>query len=87
MGASTGFDLVVLSDWMVAQLIDLGWAEGISPDGVPNAANLLPELQATPLADVGSHSLPWQAGGGGAGRTGAEPGGAGRQGRSRAISQ
>jgi hypothetical protein len=29
MGASTGFDLVVLSDWMVAQLIGLGWAEEI----------------------------------------------------------
>ncbi len=62
MGASTGYDLVVLSDWMVAQLIGLGWAEEISPDGVPHAANLLPELQAAPLADVGSHSLPWQAG-------------------------
>ena len=62
MGAGTGYDLAVLSDWMVTQLIRLGWVEEIRPDAVPNAARLLPELRAAPLADVGSHSLPWQAG-------------------------
>jgi spermidine/putrescine transport system substrate-binding protein len=62
MGRSPGFDLVVLSDWMAGQLIGLGWAQKLSPDAVPNAANLLPALRASPLADVNSHSLPWQAG-------------------------
>ena len=62
MGQNPGFDIVVLSDWMVDQFIGLGWAHELDPRAVPHAANLLPCLRESPLAGVLGYSLPWQAG-------------------------
>ena len=62
MGRSTGYDVVVLSDWVVAQLIRLGWAEPLSPDLVPDAGRLLPRFRDWPVPDVRRYSLPWQGG-------------------------
>jgi spermidine/putrescine-binding protein len=62
LGEITGYDLVVLSGWMVAELVRLGWAETLSPRLVPNAARLLPEFRNWPIPDVHRYSLPWQAG-------------------------
>jgi spermidine/putrescine transport system substrate-binding protein len=61
MGENAGVDLMILTDWMVAELIDLGWAEPLSAAMLPNARRLLPEFRQTPLPDVLGHSLPWQA--------------------------
>src|ERR1019366_6542213 len=62
LGRSPGYDLVVVSDWMVAQLIDLGWIQPLSPAAVPNAARLVPEFRNSPLPDVRRYALPWQGG-------------------------
>lgn len=62
MGRNTGYDLVVLTDWLVAQLIDLGWAHELSPRLVPGAARLLTRFRAWPVPDVRRYSLPWQGG-------------------------
>lgn len=62
MGVSTGYDLIVVADWLAAQLTGLGWTEEISPAMVPNAVNLLPALRASPLGAAGARWLPWQAG-------------------------
>jgi spermidine/putrescine transport system substrate-binding protein len=62
MGRSTGYDLVVLTDWLVAHLIDLGLAHELSPRLVPGAARLLPRFRAWPVPDVRRYSLPWQGG-------------------------
>jgi spermidine/putrescine transport system substrate-binding protein len=62
MGESPGYDLVVLSDWMVAQFTGLGWARKYQPEAVPNAANLLPALRDPAMADLHGYSLPWQGG-------------------------
>jgi spermidine/putrescine transport system substrate-binding protein len=59
---SIGYDLIVLSDWTVAQVGGMGWARPFRPDVVPNAANLLPAIRESPLASVLDYSLPWQAG-------------------------
>lgn len=62
MGQSPGYDLVVLSDWMVGQFVGIGWARELPADAVPHAANLLPALREAPTADLLRYSLPWQAG-------------------------
>ncbi|GIJ26955.1 ABC transporter substrate-binding protein [Micromonospora qiuiae] len=60
---STGRDLMVLSDWMAARMIRLGWIQKLDPANLPNVeANLLPSLRDRPL-DVGNDfAVPWQAG-------------------------
>lgn len=62
MGQSPGYDLVVLSDWVIAQFIGLGWARKLSPSAVPHAAGLLPALREGPTADLLAYSLPWEGG-------------------------
>ena len=43
---STGRDIIVLTDWMAARMIRLGWIQKLDPAKVPNvAANLLPSLR------------------------------------------
>ncbi len=36
-GTDTGWDLVVLTDWMVARLVRLGWVETIAPATRPTS--------------------------------------------------
>jgi spermidine/putrescine transport system substrate-binding protein len=62
MGRPCGYDLIVLTDWLADQLLGLGWVSEIPAGAVPNSANLLPALLASPLASVFRHALPWQAG-------------------------
>ena len=62
MGWATRYDLVVLTDWVVSQLIQLGWTQRLSPAAVPNASRLLPQFRDWPVPDVRRHSLPWQCG-------------------------
>jgi spermidine/putrescine transport system substrate-binding protein len=62
MRRSPGYDLVVLSDWLVGQFIGLGWARKLDPQAVPNSVRLLPALRESPLAEVLGYSLPWQGG-------------------------
>jgi spermidine/putrescine transport system substrate-binding protein len=62
LGQFTGYDLVVLSDWVLAEFIQRGWAEPLSPEAVPNAARLLPHFRNWPVPDVRQYSLPWQCG-------------------------
>jgi len=55
-------DLVVLTGWMAARLIRLGWVEPLPLEQVPNARNLIPSLRH-PLWDPQQrHTLPWQSG-------------------------
>lgn len=61
MGEQTGFDLVVLTDWMAREFVQLGWAQPIRPEAIPNVRRrLLPALRQKPLFDVLEHSVPWQ---------------------------
>lgn len=59
----TGHDLVVVSDWMAARFVHLGWAQRMDRAKQPNvAAQLDPQLRA-PAFDQGRvHTVPWQSG-------------------------
>jgi spermidine/putrescine transport system substrate-binding protein len=63
-GQSVGRDIVVLTDasGLPARMIELGWAEKLDKDALPNAKNLQP-VQQHPAWDSGrEYSLPWQSG-------------------------
>ncbi len=56
-------DVIVLSDWMVAKLVRLGWVQRPDPANLPNVqANLLESLRGRSLESLNANSVPWQAG-------------------------
>jgi spermidine/putrescine transport system substrate-binding protein len=62
-GDETGWDLIALSDWVVALLVEQGWVEALDWSLLPTAdANMLPAFR-DPAYDPGNaHSVPWQGG-------------------------
>ena len=62
-GLSTGWDLVVLTDWMAAKIIAKGWAEKIDQANVPNCAtNLRQPLRGQTWDPTNDFHYPWQSG-------------------------
>ncbi|WP_310727424.1 spermidine/putrescine ABC transporter substrate-binding protein [Streptomyces sp. N2A] len=60
---STGRDLIVISDWMCARFVRLGWVQKMDRAAQPNVAKYLDPLLRTPHFDPGRlHSVPWQSG-------------------------
>lgn len=56
-------DIIVLTDWMAARLIRLGWVQKLDRERIPNvAANLLPSLRGRSWDENGEHAVPWQSG-------------------------
>ncbi len=60
-GQDTGRDLIVLTDWLAARVIRLGWVQKLDPSNLPHAfANLAGQFRA-PQWDPGhAYSYPWQ---------------------------
>ena len=61
-GRSTGRDIVVLTDWMAARMIELGYVEAIDSSNIPNKGNLLDSLKRPPFDPDRTYSMPWQSG-------------------------
>ncbi|HEX7949665.1 MAG TPA: spermidine/putrescine ABC transporter substrate-binding protein [Candidatus Limnocylindrales bacterium] len=62
-GSPTGWDLIVITDWLAAKVISKGWAEQIDPNNVPNAvANLQDSLKNQPWDANNDYHYPWQSG-------------------------
>ncbi|MEU1889267.1 spermidine/putrescine ABC transporter substrate-binding protein [Micromonospora sp. WMMD987] len=60
---STGRDIIVLTDWMAARMIRLGWIQKLDPAKLPNvAANLLPSLRGRSFDPEDRTAVPWQSG-------------------------
>lgn len=59
-GQDTGRDLIIVTDWLAARIIRLGWAQKLDPVNLPHAfANLSSQFR-TPDWDPGrAHSYPW----------------------------
>jgi spermidine/putrescine transport system substrate-binding protein len=56
-------DLMMLTDWMAARMIGLGWVQPLDRDKVPNLhKNLIPALQGRQWDDDRTYSAPWQSG-------------------------
>ncbi|HSL56516.1 MAG TPA: spermidine/putrescine ABC transporter substrate-binding protein [Acidimicrobiales bacterium] len=61
-GQDIGADLFVVTDWMAARLITLGWVAEIDAANVPNKSNLVASLQGVQFDPDRAYSLPWQSG-------------------------
>ncbi|MBX7550560.1 extracellular solute-binding protein [Streptomyces sp. tea 10] len=60
---STGRDLIVISDWMCARFVRLGWVQRMDRAHQPNIAKYLDPLLRSPAFDKGRMStVPWQSG-------------------------
>lgn len=59
-GQDTGRDLIIVTDWLAARIIRLGWAQKLDPVNLPHAfANLSAQFR-TPDWDPGrAYSYPW----------------------------
>ncbi|WP_329128037.1 ABC transporter substrate-binding protein [Streptomyces sp. NBC_01465] len=59
----TGRDLIVISDWMAARFVRLGWVQEMDRAKQPNVAKYLDPQLSSPAFDKGRmHSVPWQSG-------------------------
>ncbi|MDQ8707067.1 spermidine/putrescine ABC transporter substrate-binding protein [Streptomyces sp. LHD-70] len=59
----TGRDLVVISDWMCARFVRLGWVQEMDRSRQPNVDRYLDPLLRNPHFDEGRRStVPWQSG-------------------------
>ncbi|WP_405745051.1 spermidine/putrescine ABC transporter substrate-binding protein [Streptomyces sp. NBC_01525] len=59
----TGRDLVVISDWMCARYVRLGWVQEMDRTAQPHVArNLDPQLASPSFDPARRHSVPWQSG-------------------------
>ncbi len=62
-GRDTGWDIITLSDWVVAKMVRLGWLEPLDYSLLPNVKANLGTTFADPAYDPGNaHSVPWQGG-------------------------
>ncbi|MFE7838150.1 spermidine/putrescine ABC transporter substrate-binding protein [Streptomyces sp. NPDC057474] len=59
----TGRDLVVVSDWMCARFVRLGWVQEMDRAGQPNVTEYLDPQLRSPAFDPGRRfTVPWQSG-------------------------
>ncbi|WP_435215233.1 polyamine ABC transporter substrate-binding protein [Streptomyces sp. bgisy034] len=59
----TGRDLIVISDWMCARFVRLGWVQELDRARQPNVTKYLDSLLRSPAFDPGrKFTVPWQSG-------------------------
>lgn len=62
-GVATGWDLIILTDWMAAKVIEAGWAEELDAARTATAAqNVRDELKGLPWDPDMTFHYPWQSG-------------------------
>ena len=62
-GQDTGWDIVVLTDWMASRLIRLGWVEQLDLANMPNkVANMQDVYKGVDFDPTDDHHAPWQSG-------------------------
>jgi spermidine/putrescine transport system substrate-binding protein len=57
-----GRDITVLTDWMAARMIRLGYVQKKDKSAIPNEANLVDNLKSPSWDPQRDYSLPWQSG-------------------------
>jgi spermidine/putrescine transport system substrate-binding protein len=59
----TGRDVFVLTDYMAARMVDLGWIQKLDKSNLPNVdANLVANLKSPPWDPQREYGVPWQSG-------------------------
>lgn len=58
-----GRDIITMTDWMAAKMIDLGWIQKLDHANIPNVhANLIGSLKSPGWDPNRDYSVPWQSG-------------------------
>ncbi|WP_244242445.1 ABC transporter substrate-binding protein [Nocardioides seonyuensis] len=56
-------DIIVMTDWMAARMIGLGWMQELDMSAMPNVeANMVESLRSPAWDEDRKHSVPWQSG-------------------------
>jgi len=59
----TGRDIMTLTDWMAARMVDLGWLQKLDKSQMPNVdKNLVSKLRSPSWDKNRDYSVPWQSG-------------------------
>jgi spermidine/putrescine transport system substrate-binding protein len=62
-GESGGRSIITPTDWMAAQMYDLGYIQNLDKSAIPNVEkNLIPSLQSPSFDPERNFSVPWQSG-------------------------
>ncbi len=61
-GNPTGWDAIVVTDWLVERMVRLGYAEPLDHSQIPNIENLQPFFADQYFDPDNAHSLPWTSG-------------------------
>ena len=62
-GQDPGWDIIVVTDWMVARLVKLGWVEEFDVANMPNFVANVRDVYKTQTWDAAmNHHAPWQTG-------------------------
>jgi spermidine/putrescine transport system substrate-binding protein len=61
-GKAIDRDIAVLTDWMAARMVRLGYVQRVDKSAIPNAENLVETLQSPGWDPNRDYSLPWQSG-------------------------
>ena len=61
-GNAIGRDITVLTDWMAARMVRLGYVEKLDKEALANASNLVAALQSPGWDPNRDYSMPWQSG-------------------------
>ncbi|HWH23746.1 MAG TPA: extracellular solute-binding protein, partial [Candidatus Limnocylindria bacterium] len=62
-GNPTGFDLIVMTDWMIERMIRLGYLEELGHAALPTVEENMQDLYRNPWYDPGNrYSVAWQSG-------------------------
>jgi len=60
-GQPIGRDIAILTDWMAARMVRLGYVDKLDRDAIPNASNLVDALASPAWDPDREYSLPWQS--------------------------
>ena len=58
-GHNPSRDIIIIDNWLVARLIELGWLEKINHSSIPNIKNLYPRYKNVDWDPHRKYSLPW----------------------------
>ncbi|MEO8328841.1 MAG: spermidine/putrescine ABC transporter substrate-binding protein [Candidatus Nanopelagicales bacterium] len=61
-GSDIGQDAIVMTDFMAARLIQLGFVQTLDKSNIPNAKNITEKLQHPSFDPEREYSIPWQSG-------------------------
>jgi len=61
-GQAIDRDITILTDWMAARMVRLGYVEKLNKDAIPNSSNLVSALKSPGWDPKREYSLPWQSG-------------------------